>query len=153
MQGVFMIKFVKRSVLFVVGLGTSLILGKWLKERDQSDQKTEMSEPDAVGIKLDNVGGVEEMPAITLPPEAFDDAEPVDNIVINSEMTLDPDAEDDLTTINGIGAKTAESLQEMGIRSFAQLAQADADAIKGNVSRVSLETIQGWIDEAKGRLA
>lgn len=150
-----MVKFVKRSALFIVGLGSSLILGKWLKDRDQSDQPATTSGQEGVGIKLDtpeSTGSVEGMESITLPPEAFEDVEPVDNIVISSEMTVDSDAEDDLTTISGIGAKTAETLNEMGIRSFAQLAGADADAIKARISRVSLESIQGWIKEAKGRI-
>jgi predicted flap endonuclease-1-like 5' DNA nuclease len=149
-----MVKFVKRSALFLAGLGSSLILGKWLKDRDQADQNPAASGQEGVGIKLDtpeSTGSVEDMESITLPPEAFDDVEPVDNIVISSEMTVDSDAEDDLTTIAGIGAKTAETLNELGIRSFIQLAQADADDIKAKVSRVSLETIQGWIKEAKGR--
>ncbi|MCI0714157.1 MAG: helix-hairpin-helix domain-containing protein [Chloroflexi bacterium] len=150
-----MVKFVKRSALFLVGLGSSVVLGKWLKDRDQADQKTAVSDSDEVGIKLDtpeSTGSVEEMESITLPPEAFEDVEPVDNIVISSEMTVDTDAEDDLTTIGGIGAKTAETLKGMGIRSFAQLAEADANIIKASVSRVSLESIQGWIKEAKGRI-
>ena len=150
-----MLKFVKRSAVFLAGLGSSLILGKWLKGRDQADEQPAASGQGG-GIKLYMVGGtsgVEEIESITLPPEAFEEVEPVENIVISSEITVDSDAADDLTTIAGIGAKTAETLKAMGIGSFAQLAQADANAIKANVSRVSLETIQGWINAAKGRTA
>ena len=46
------------------------------------------------------------------------------------ELSLTVETKDDLTKIEGIGAKTAEALQNAGINSFAQLADMEAAKVK-----------------------
>lgn len=167
-----MSKLIRSTTLFVTGLGASLIVGWWLKNRDNDDEGM-FPFQSSVNVPLSKtaVGSVpsEEIGAITLPPEAFvdvDAAMPSEDIIIRSEKISTSDNEkkpakpkaksapsatsvDDLTAITGIGPKTIETLNAMGISTFAALAKADADAIKENLSRVSLATIKGWIKAAK----
>lgn len=153
-----MFKFVKNSTLFVVGLGTSLILGRWLKKREEEAKGTTSTikaEPKAV----DKPAEVVEIP---LPPSAFAGLDTAESTESSSNGAIQPKVKakpaeatvttpDDFTQINGIGAKTAETLQAMGIATFADLAEADVAAIKEQVARVSLDKIEGWIAEAQKR--
>ncbi len=168
-----MFKFIKNSTMFVVGLGASVILGRWLKKREEeATTSATTSAVKAQPKKADDSADVQE---ITLPPSAFEglekndapkssangaskpktetkpkaEAKPKPEPKVKESAT--PSAPDDLTQINGIGAKTAETLQEMGIATFADLAKADATTIKDQVARVSLEKIEAWISDAKKR--
>ncbi len=57
---------------------------------------------------------------------------------------------DDLTPIRGVGSGMQERLNELGIHSFAQLAQADANELRqrlGDTAR--LARIESWIEQAE----
>jgi len=57
---------------------------------------------------------------------------------------------DDLTIIKGIGPKKAEALASIGITTFAQLAAANAEALREQSAGVgSLEQLEEWIAAAK----
>lgn len=58
---------------------------------------------------------------------------------------------DDLTVINGIGQTTAERLAAFGIRTFAELAAADVEAV-GGVTHAGPSVIMTWQAEARKRL-
>jgi hypothetical protein len=141
---------VKGTTLFLAGLGTSLVVGWWLKNREQFAVTAPQTEGSPVVLNNANyVVQSEPMPNnIPLPPSAFIDVDslPTEPIVIKSEVV---ETADDLTQIEGIGARTVELLAELGIKTFADLAYADANAIKEKVHRASLPTIQKWILSAK----
>ena len=61
-----------------------------------------------------------------------------------------PDS-DDLTAIKGIGPVYAAKLTEMGIESFAALANASSAAIADRLDTAESRTAS-WIDQAKTRL-
>ena len=160
-----MLKFVKKSTLFAVGVGTYIFLGRWLKKREEettstppTNSTTPQAEPKAANQPVE----------IPLPPSAFEGLEVAETAQPSNNGASKPKAESkpkteptptketttdsaDFTQINGIGAKTAETLQGMGITTFADLAQADAATIKEQIARVSLDKIKGWIAEAKKR--
>ncbi|MBT8202688.1 MAG: hypothetical protein HKN74_12195 [Acidimicrobiia bacterium] len=56
---------------------------------------------------------------------------------------------DDLTAIKGIGPVYAEQLSELGIRSFSDLATADAEALAGSFD--GRAAVSDWIEEARSR--
>jgi predicted flap endonuclease-1-like 5' DNA nuclease len=62
-------------------------------------------------------------------------------------------APDDLTAIKGIGPKLQVRLNELGIRRFADLAQADADALAPRIGQpmITPERVRSWIAEASRR--
>lgn len=63
---------------------------------------------------------------------------------------------DPLIEINGIGPAYEQALNAIGITTFAQLAQQDADALAARLPvRVTAERIrrEGWIEQARARLA
>lgn len=62
------------------------------------------------------------------------------------------DADDDLTSIKGIGPAIKERLHDNGIRSFRDLANADAAKLTSQLKEqtaISEKRVQGWIDEAR----
>jgi len=63
----------------------------------------------------------------------------------------DAHAEDDLTTLEGIGPKVAKVLKAGGIASFAALAKADAAKVQGilNANGLQMMNPEGWIEQAK----
>ncbi len=60
-------------------------------------------------------------------------------------------APDDLKKIEGIGPKVASLLNEIGISTFAQLAEADAATIQKKLDESGLQMMnpEGWIMQAK----
>jgi predicted flap endonuclease-1-like 5' DNA nuclease len=63
---------------------------------------------------------------------------------------------DPLIEINGIGSAFEQALAAIGISTFAQLAQQDADALAARMPvRVTAERIrrERWIEQAQARLA
>jgi hypothetical protein len=72
--------------------------------------------------------------------------------VVHDPGQGDDIADDDLTRINGIGAKTAERLRARGIRSYAALAACASDeiiAMLPDVTGVSAARVDGWLDQAR----
>lgn len=63
------------------------------------------------------------------------------------------DAVDDLTTIKGIGPAMAGRLQEMGIRTFDDLAAANVKAITRQLREqsvvISEKKVEGWVQAAR----
>lgn len=147
-----MSNILRGSALFIVGVGASVAVSWWLKQRDEILNTFSRSSDKNVGLDLSGVKYEpmsSDIEAITLPPEAFADIDG-DDMVIMSEIVVDQsDPADDLTAITGIGQKTAETLHTLGIRTYRDLANADAEMIKDSVKRASLETIQQWIADAQ----
>ncbi len=56
---------------------------------------------------------------------------------------------DDLTEISGLGKKRAEALHQLGISTFADLAQAEAEFLDQNIPNLTLAQAQGWIEQAQ----
>jgi predicted flap endonuclease-1-like 5' DNA nuclease len=58
---------------------------------------------------------------------------------------------DDLTVLEGIGPKVARVLNEAGIMSFADLAQADAAVVQQALNAAGMRYMNpaGWIEQAK----
>lgn len=91
-------------------------------------------------------------------PEIHDEAPPrfreVDASHAKDDVVEDAptevDADDDLTSINGIGPVTAGKLAEAGILTFAALAASDADAV-GDIAGTSQGAAAKWIEAANGR--
>jgi predicted flap endonuclease-1-like 5' DNA nuclease len=160
-------KLLRGIVLFVTGLGASIAVGWWLKQREEGHALPFGPPPGDVPLDLSKEASeMTDLDNIPLPPEAFEDVESEmsDAMVITSEVIASNGAEvsfdvveneatdDDLTQINGIGPKTVEALAEIEIASFKDLATSDPKLIKEHVSRVSLTTVQGWIKAAQERI-
>ncbi len=60
-------------------------------------------------------------------------------------------APDDLRKIEGIGPKVQELLNKMGIKTFAQLAEADPQAVQKMLDEAGLQMMnpEGWIMQAR----
>ncbi len=59
-------------------------------------------------------------------------------------------AEDDLTAIRGIGAATQERLNAAGIKSYAQLADADPEDVRQALNKRQENTkVERWISQAR----
>ncbi len=58
---------------------------------------------------------------------------------------------DDLTLLEGIGPKVAQVLNKAGIRSFADLAAANASDLQKTLDAAGLQMMnpEGWIEQAK----
>jgi predicted flap endonuclease-1-like 5' DNA nuclease len=56
---------------------------------------------------------------------------------------------DDLTVIRGIGANTAADLASFGILTFADLAEADTDAVAAQLNGSSVRQVSGWQKQAQ----
>jgi len=57
---------------------------------------------------------------------------------------------DDLTAIRGIGAATQKRLNAAGIRSYAQLAEADPEDVRGALNEQRRNTkVERWISQAR----
>ncbi|MBS7287600.1 MAG: ribosomal protein L13e, partial [Candidatus Freyarchaeota archaeon] len=53
-----------------------------------------------------------------------------------------------LTTLKGLGPKTAEKLKEVGIESVEELAEEDAELLS-EATGISVQKLSSWINEAK----
>lgn len=149
MSGVVMLKFLRNLFLFLSALGSSIVVGWWLTNR-QSQSKPNPTPPSRPAPSSQAAAPViKVMSQITLPPEAFEDIDPSDNATTQSAS---PETNDNaLTQLKGIGPKTLDALTEIGIHTIADLAKASADDLKERLSlvRPSLKQIEQWIDAAK----
>lgn len=70
-----------------------------------------------------------------------------------SSSVTDSEAVDDLTTIKGVGPAMAARLQEMGIRTFEDLAAADIKAVTRQLREqsvvISEKKVEGWVQAAR----
>lgn len=58
---------------------------------------------------------------------------------------------DSLVTINGIGPAYEKLLNDMGIFTFAQLAQQNADDLAGRLPRLAANRAADWIAQARAK--
>jgi len=142
-------KFVKNTIVYSVAAVISVVVGWWLSQREKEAVNLQ---PAHSPTRMPSSTIEAEETKIVLPPEAFENLE-VSNgkpPTKSEESTLAKDS-DDLTTIKGIGSKTADALTQMGITDFAQLASADAQNIKDRLTGTarSLKKIEDWIQAAK----
>jgi predicted flap endonuclease-1-like 5' DNA nuclease len=117
-----MIRAVRNFWLTVCGVGVGVVLGYLLMRQERATQR-------GVRVPVQRV-----QPA---PPEAAPPAPP-------------PAAPDDFTRIDGIGPAYARALYELGINTFAGLAQADPDEVAARIDRLSAGRIrrEDWIGQA-----
>ena len=67
-----------------------------------------------------------------------------------AEYAASEAAEDDLTAIRGIGAATQKCLNAAGIRSYAQLAEADPEDVRQALNKRQENTkVERWISRAR----
>lgn len=69
----------------------------------------------------------------------------------HSAAPMAEDSADDLTVLEGIGPKVAKILNEAGIKSFADLAKADAAEVDKvlDANRLQMLDSEGWIEQAR----
>lgn len=140
-------KFIKNTIVYSIAAVVSIVVGWWLSQREKEAANLQ---PMATPTHVPSNVPLEET-KIVLPPEAFENLEessvkPPPKIA-KQKAAADPD---DLTTIKGIGPKTAEALAQIGIQQFAQLAKSDAQDIKNRLegTTASLKKIEEWIKAA-----
>ncbi len=133
-----------------MGLGLSLVIGYWLKQEDKRQQDAEKPPADDNGTEAEEriVLSSRTLDAADQPPSTDADTE------THAETHPQPDTpRDDLTTLDGVGPKTADVLASMGITRFADLAAADPDTLlaqlQGRVRGVSPEKVAAWIAAAQ----
>jgi predicted flap endonuclease-1-like 5' DNA nuclease len=122
---------------FSLGLGASLLIAYWLK-REEHRHRQQAGLADAYPSHPDS-----EEPLIVLSQATLDAAEAHSPI-----LTM---LGDDLTQITGIGPKTAEALNAMGIQSFQALAESSPDELLEqlhHIRGISAEKVQMWIKQA-----
>ncbi len=86
------------------------------------------------------------------PAEAEEEAAPSHHSPAEHHAEAAPAAKpDDLRKIEGIGPKVQSLLNEMGITTFAQLAEADPAAVQKMLDEAGLQMMnpEGWIMQAK----
>ncbi|MFC6718745.1 class III poly(R)-hydroxyalkanoic acid synthase subunit PhaC [Natrialbaceae archaeon GCM10025810] len=93
---------------------------------------------------------VQEEPAE--PGEMNVDEEIVENVVDESEIDVETasESEDDFTDLSGVGDAYATDLEEAGVETFEDLANADA-ADLAEETGISRSRIEDWIDQASDR--
>src|SRR5574341_498852 len=114
---------------FSIGIGISLIIGYWLKQEETRSRERLLARFAS--------------PA-SHPPET--------HVVLSNKTLAAAESVDDLTTIHGIGIKTAEALHAVGITTYAALANSSASDLQRrlqNVRGLSKEKIVRCIQEAK----
>ena len=68
----------------------------------------------------------------------------------SSEDAASEAPKDDLTAIRGIGAATQKCLNAAGIRSYAQLAEADPEDVRGALNEQQQNTkVERWISQGR----
>jgi predicted flap endonuclease-1-like 5' DNA nuclease len=143
-------KFIRNTIVYSVAAVVSVVVGWWLSQREKEAANLQ---PTHSPSRMPPSTMETEETKIVLPPEAFENLEEVSiaKPPAKSKASSPAKALDDLTTIKGIGPKTADSLAKIGITSFAQLASADAQDIKNRLegTALSLKKIEDWIQTAK----
>lgn len=137
-----MSRFSRSFGFFSLGLGITLLVGYWLRQEELRNRR--LMAPSSPLIPQDN-------DTIVLSKKTLDAAAPAPTAPLpaKAKATTTPD---DLTQIKGIGAKTAELLQETGISTYAALSAASAEdllaKLQGKVRGLTIEKLTGWIQQA-----
>ena len=78
---------------------------------------------------------------------------PQESTTTAATPSSDGDAVDDLTTIKGVGPAMAARLQDLGIRTFEDLAAADSKAVTRKLRDqsvvISEKKVEGWVQTAR----
>lgn len=147
-------RFVRALGFFALGLGISVVLGRWLQQQDPERQPQPQPDPEPepthIVLSQKTLDEAEAMAEVDAAAE-----EPAAEIeTAREEATAEATGVDDLTQIAGIGPKTAETLQEAGITTFAALAALsveDALAKLEGVRGVNAEKVTDWLQQAAER--
>ena len=117
-----MIRAVRNFWLRVCGLGVGVVVGYLLMRQERAAQRR-------VWVPVQRAQPTQP----TVAPPAPSAAVP-----------------DDFTRIDGIGPAYARTLRELGINTFAELAQADPDDLAARISRLSAARIrrEDWTGQA-----
>lgn len=137
---------------FSLGLGISLAIGYWLRQEELRSRRwttqptQEPLEPETIILSSRTLDTAPESP-----DWATAETRPV-TVAESAQVTQPTESADDLTQISGIGAKTLEALHGIGIRSYAELAAADAadifNQLQGAVRGLNQEKVEAWIKQA-----
>ena len=126
----------RQVVLLVLSVATSFLVGWLLIERNQAGQiRLSLRRPT--------------LPKGLLPQNFLAEAEPTQSLRLPDDNSVPMD---DLTIIDGIGQSYARVLNEMGVKTFAELAQRDPGEIaRQSRGRISAQRIrnQDWIGQAR----
>ena len=95
-----------------------------------------------------------DIPVVATEPAAGRSAPPVEAVVAPAAPapTKEEGGPDDLTVLNGVGPVFAKRLIEAGYRSFADIANADPEALREATKATRLANPEEWIAEAGSRL-
>lgn len=127
-----------------VGFVGGLFFGEWLAQREE--QKPVLERPAAATEPTFRPANI---PLPAEPPKTIPKSpQPAPQIELPpSEKT----AEDDLTTIKGIGPTFAKRLKEAGIKTFKQVAEADPERLR-QITKIrdwQRPSAEEWIEEAQ----
>lgn len=145
-------RFARAFGYFSLGLGASLLIGWWLKQEEhRSRQRSAMPHTHPPVPEVDE-------PIIVLSQKTLDSApQPMVEVPPtprdpSKEVTTPKGDPDNLTKIKGIGAKTSEALQALGIHRYQDLASRDPQQLTEALSDlrgISLDKVSAWIETAK----
>ncbi|MCZ7545328.1 MAG: DUF4332 domain-containing protein [Anaerolineae bacterium] len=136
-----MTKLLRNFWWVVLGVAVGVAVGYYLT-RQRKQLPAPSSAPIRPPIPLDRVPSREPArPPAAAKPEPPSEAE---------APAPAPAGEDNLTRIDGIGPAYARALNELGIRTFAQLAQADPEALAAQIDRLTADRIRrdDWLGQA-----
>ncbi|MEP7288791.1 MAG: helix-hairpin-helix domain-containing protein [Chloroflexota bacterium] len=140
-----MVRVLRQLTLFVLTVGTSVVLG-WLL-MDQLERNKQLEAPEDIPLPLKrpstgHVNGNSHQPTGAISPSPAAKAETSEATGIN----------DDLTVIVGIGPVYEKALHDLGVITFAALAEQDPDDLAQRMhTRVTADRIreEDWIGQAK----
>jgi predicted flap endonuclease-1-like 5' DNA nuclease len=134
-----MSRFARTFGFFSLGLGITLLIGYWMRQEELRNRRL---------ITPTTPAKPQDADTIVLSKKTLDAASPAPSPV----TTKATKPADDLTLIKGIGAKTAEILQEAGISTYAALSSTSADdlleKLQGKVRGLTTEKLSAWIQQA-----
>ncbi|HLA44138.1 MAG TPA: DUF4332 domain-containing protein [Aggregatilineales bacterium] len=131
-----MSKLARAFGYFSLGLGISLLIGYWLKQEELRNRKLITREPE-------KPSGDEDSPVVL--------SQKTLNAAKKTPPPIPAEAADDLTQLRGVGPRTAEALQAIGITSYRQIASASAENLLSrlqDVRGITAQKIESWIEQA-----
>lgn len=93
-------------------------------------------------------------PGSVVPTDHLTDAEIQRLLDAGGIKPLDGDATiSELEGVKGINAAHAQALADMGITTYAQLADSNTAAVLAGVAGAKVKTVRGWQSEARAKIA
>jgi len=133
----------RQMVLLVLSVAASLLVGWLLVERNQTGQiRLSLRLPALPPSLMESLQGL-------LPQNFLGEPQPSASLNLPEDNSVPMD---DLTIIDGIGKSYARLLYEMGVTTFAELAERDPGEIaRQSRGRISAQRIrnQDWIGQAR----